>query len=92
MVFRGPESAIQWAMEVMWSDRFSEDSHKLKSSLRFCHSNDLRDMLVTSKQQQTSKVIDGVNFEFVPASEYCYTVGYNLVMGKKVFRPEQNPS
>lgn len=92
MVFRGPEQTIQWAMEAMWSNRLSEDSHKLKSSLRFCRLNDLRDMFVTSKQEKASKVIDGVNFEFVPASEYCYTVGYNLVMGKKAFRPEQNPS
>ena len=45
-------------------------------------------MIVTSKKEKASKVIDNVNFEFVPASEYCYTVGYNLVMGKKAFRTD----
>ena len=49
-------------------------------------------MLVTSKQEKASKAIDGINFEFVPASEYCYTVGYNLVMGKKALRGDDNPS
>ena len=92
MVFRGPDQTIQWALETTWSDQYAEDSAKLKSSLRFCHSNDLRDMLVTSKQEKASKVIDGVNFEFVPASEYCYTVGYNLVMGKKAPRAEETLS
>ena len=90
MVSRGPDQKIQWAMEAIWSDRLAQDSAKLRSSLRFCRSNDLKDMIVTSKKEKASKVIDGVNFEFVPASEYCYTVGYNLVMGKKAFRAEDN--
>ena len=92
MVFRGPDQSIQWAMEATWSDQFVQDFATLKSSLRFCRSNNLKDMIVTSKKEKASKVIDGVNFEFVPASEYCYTVGYNLVMGKKAFRADDNQS
>ena len=92
MVSRGPDQSIKWAMEATWSDRFVQDSAKLKSSLRFCRSNNLKDMIVTSKKEKASKVIDGVNFEFVPASEYCYTVGYNLVMGKKALPEEDYPS
>ena len=92
MVLRGPDQRIQWAVEAKWSDRFVQDSAKLKSSLRFCRSNNLQDMIVTSKKEKASKVIDGVNFEFVPASEYCYTVGYNLLMGKKAFRRDDKPS
>ena len=92
MVSRGPDQSIKWAMEATWSDRFVQDSAKLKSSLRFCRSNNLKDMIVTSKKEKASKVIDGVNFEFVPASEYCYTVGYNLVMGKKALPEDDNPS
>ena len=79
-------------MEATWSDQFVQDSATLRSSLRFCRSNNLKDMIVTSKKEKASKVIDGVNFEFVPASEYCYTVGYNLVMGKKAFRGDDNQS
>lgn len=86
MVSRGPTQNIQWALEATWSGQFVQNPAKLKSRLRFCRSNNLKDMIVTSKKEKAFKVIDGVNFEFVPASEYCYTVGYNLVMVKKAFR------
>lgn len=92
LVSKGPDQNIQWALETTWSDRLVQDSANLKSSLRFCRSNKLNDMIVTSKKEKAFKVIDDVNFEFVPASEYCYTVGYNLVMGKKVFRGHDNSS
>ena len=92
LVSRGPDQNIQWALETSWSDRSEQDSAKLKSSLRFCRFNNLKDMIVTSKKEKALKVIEDVNFEFVPASEYCYTVGYNLVMGKKAFLGDDKPS
>ena len=92
LVSRGPDQNIQWALETSWSGRSVQDSANLKSSLRFCRSNNLQDMIVTSKKEKAFKVVDDVNFEFVPASEYCYTVGYNLVMGKKVSRGDDIPS
>ena len=92
MVFRGHNQRIQWAVEAKWSDRFVQDPAKLKNSLRFCRSNGLQDVLVTSKKAKTLKWMGDVKVEFVPASEYCYTVGYNLVMGKKVPRGEEHPA
>lgn len=92
LVSRGPAHNIQWALETTWSDQFVRDSATLKSGLRFCRSNNLTDMIVTSKKQKAFKVIEDVNLEFVPASEYCYTVGYNLMMGKQAFRGDDNPS
>ena len=86
LISKGPDHSIQWTLETTWSDRFAQDSANLKSGLRFCRSNNLTDMIVTSKKEKAFKVIEDVNFDFVPASEYCYTVGYNLVMGKKAFR------
>ena len=92
LVSRGPDQNILWALETTWADRFVQDSAQLKGRLRFCHSNSLKDMIVTSKKEKGFNVIEGVNFECVPASEYCYTVGYNLVMGKQVFRGNDSPS
>ncbi len=92
MVFRWPDRKIQWAVEAKWSDRFVQDFAKRKSYVRFCHSNNLTHVLVTSKKEKALKRIDEVEFEVVPASEYCYTVGYDLVMGKKACRGDENPS
>ena len=91
MVFRGPDQKIQRAVEVKWSDRFVQDFAKRKSYVRFCHSNNLTHMLVTSKKEKALKRVDEVEFEVVPASEYCYTVGYDLVMGKKARRGDESP-
>lgn len=92
MVCRGHNQRIQWAVEAKWSDRFVQDAAKLKNSLRFCRSNGLQNMLVTSKKAKALKWMGDVKVEFVPASEYCYTVGYNLVMGKQVPRGEEHPA
>ena len=92
MVFRGTDQKIRWAVEAKWSDRFVQDPAKLKGSLHFCHSNNLPNMLVTSKKEKARKWMDGVTLEFVPASEYCYTVGYNLVTRKKASHGEERPA
>ncbi len=92
LVSRGPKQNIQWALETTWAQQFLQDSAQLKRRLRFCHVNDLKDMIITSVKEKGLKAIDDVNFEFVPASEYCYTVGYNLVMGKTILEGENASS
>jgi len=81
------ENEVAWAVEAKWSDRYVKNPGELKSSLNFCHSNNLKAILVTTRTQRANKTYKNVNFEFVPASEYCYTVGFNLVEGKQI-KPE----
>lgn len=68
-----------WAVEVKWSDRYCEHPEELKNVVRFCHTNSLHEALVTSKTKELARKVDGVSLRFVPASVYCYTVGYNIL-------------
>lgn len=71
-----------WAIEVKWTDRFYDRPRDLKSLRLFCHSNNLSDVLVTTLTKTGDVTIDNINITFIPASIYCYTVGYNLIKGK----------
>ena len=83
-----PGQKVRWAVEVKWSDRYSDHPEELKSLISFCHGNPLKTPpLVTSKTVTAVREVSGVKVRFVPASEYCYTVGYNLIRGKK---PKEN--
>jgi hypothetical protein len=86
MVYLGADQKAAWAVEVKWSDRYCDNPGELKSLLSFCHANSLNGPIVTSKTRSDTREIEGVRLEFVPASIYCYTVGYNLIQGKKALR------
>ena len=87
IVSLGPEQKPWWAVEVKWTDRFAERPWELKSLIRFCRSTDLRDVTVTTKTVSVEHVVDGIRIRFVPASIYCYMVGYNIVRGKDISEP-----
>lgn len=74
---------IEWAVEIKWSDRFVNDPSKLKSLISFCHSNKLERVLVTSRTQLALKQIGKLKIRFIPSSTYCYTIGYNIIHGRK---------
>lgn len=71
-----------WAVEVKWSDRPVENTDELRNLINFCHANKLYNVSVTTRTVETFREIDGIDIEFIPASVYCYTVGYNIVRGK----------
>ncbi len=76
------EDNDKWAVEVKWSDRFVERPFDLKNVYQFCHANNLKEITVTTLTKLGEKTINNVDISFVPASLYCYTVGYNLIKGK----------
>ncbi|MDP8991125.1 MAG: ATP-binding protein, partial [Acidobacteriota bacterium] len=79
MVMLGTDQKPSWAIEVKWSDRYCDAPHELKSTVAFCKANDLNHTLVTSKTKTMNCVQDGIEIEFIPASIYCYMVGYNII-------------
>jgi hypothetical protein len=83
MVMLGPEQKAMWAVEVKWSDRYCDKPEELKSLVSFCQANQLVDPLVTSKTKTMTCKVDGTAIRFLPASVYCYTVGYNIIRGRK---------
>jgi predicted AAA+ superfamily ATPase len=73
-----------WAVEVKWSDGHCENMSKLKALMGFCHTNNLEDVLVTSRTKRMTSAVGDLDIEFLPASIYCYTVGYNLIHNKRM--------
>jgi len=90
IVMLGPKQQAQWAVEVKWSDRYCEKPDELKSLLSFCYANSLKHTLVTSRTKTATCNVTGIRIQFVPASVYCYTVGYNIVHHRRdLTLPEQ---
>jgi len=83
MVMLGPDQKVNWAVEVKRSDRFCDKPEELKSLVSFCQANNLSDPLVTSKTKTMTCKVEDIAIRFVPASVYCYTVGYNIIRGRK---------
>lgn len=71
-----------WVVEVKWSDRYCERPTELRSLIDFCIENRLSNPLVTSKTLTHTCEVSGIVLRFIPASIYCYTVGYNLIRRK----------
>ncbi len=68
-----------WAIESKWSDRYYSHPEQLKSLLMFCHEQNLSEAMVTTISQHAQKQQEGVTLQFIPASLYCYLLGYNLI-------------
>jgi len=78
-----------WAVEVKWSDRYVDNPSDLKSLVSFCRHNEIPSerVSVTSKSRFAQRWTGGMELEFVPASLYCFTVGYNLIKRRKPREP-----
>ncbi|HOZ86633.1 MAG TPA: ATP-binding protein [Bacteroidia bacterium] len=72
-----------WALEIKWSDRYVNKPAELKSLIKFCHENDLKQALITTLHLQQIVEQDGIEFNFLPASAYAYTIGANTLTNHK---------
>lgn len=73
----------RWACEVKWSDRFGAQSPELRNLITFCKTHNLSQAIVTTRSERSEETVEGVTITCVPASLYCYTIGYNLVRGQR---------
>lgn len=71
-----------WALEIKWSNRFTEKPGELKSLLAFCNANKLKAALITTIDKQDQNVHDGVELNFYPAALYAYVIGANTLKKK----------
>ncbi|MBT4498147.1 MAG: ATP-binding protein [Gemmatimonadetes bacterium] len=72
-----------WAVEVKWSNRYATRTQELKALITFCTSNGLSHAWVTTKTASLTAKEGGLAIHFIPTSELCYTVGHNIVHGKR---------
>lgn len=69
-----------WAVEIKWSNKVYEHPHsELKQALMFCRHHGIADLLVTTLDKWGMLEIDGTTINFIPASVYAFTVGYNRI-------------
>ncbi len=78
-----PTQKALWVVEVKWSDRYCQNPHELNSLINFCLENKINGAIVTSKSQSAVCKAKGIQLRFMPASIYCYTVGYNIIQRKE---------
>lgn len=68
-----------WALEIKWTNRYYDRPSGLKSTISFCKNNKLSTALITTIDKEGSHTYDGIDFQFVTASSYAYTVGKNTL-------------
>jgi hypothetical protein len=68
-----------WALEIKWSDRYATKPAQLKSLVKFCKENALKQALVTTITIQAVVEYEGIEFTFIPAAAYAYTIGANTL-------------
>lgn len=69
----------QWAVEIKWSDRYTERPGELESLLWYMPKNGLTDAIVTSETVTMMKEMDNVVLHFMPVACYTYTVARNTL-------------
>lgn len=77
------EQKAIWAVEVKWSDRYYNNPNELKSLISFCHAQNLNKSLVTTIKSKGERIKDSVKINFIPASLYCFMLGYNVIEHQK---------
>lgn len=82
IVHLGANQKPAWCVEIKWSNRFVERPHELKNAKLFCLNHGLDNIRVTTIDIEESILIDGIEIDFIPASQYCYVVGKNLIDNK----------
>jgi len=73
----------QWALEIKWSNRYYERPADLKSLLRFCEANELKETLVTTIDKEGFVERGDVRVNYLPSAAYAYTVGKRTLEMKK---------
>jgi len=81
IVCLGPDQKAKWALEAKWSDRYFDHPEELRSLISFCHAQNLKEAMVTTRTRTGRIEKDNVTLQFIPASLYCYAIGYNIVHG-----------
>lgn len=82
---------VRWVVECKWSDRYPKRLRDLAGLRSFARRNGLPSGWVTTKTIRESVVDGDFKFNFIPAAEYCYTVGRNVIERKEIALDEEEP-
>ncbi|HTR00553.1 MAG TPA: DUF4143 domain-containing protein, partial [Candidatus Acidoferrum sp.] len=81
----------RWAVEVKWSDRPFKDNSELDNCIDFFskHMKISQPFLISSRTVDALITYRGVQFKFIPASVYAYTLGANIL--REVEKQKRKP-
>ena len=68
-----------WAVEIKWTDRYTEHPEELSSLLYFMPQTGLTQALVTSKTITIRHEMNAGVLQFIPVACYAFTVGENTI-------------
>ena len=77
------EQKINRAIEIKWSDRYVSNTAELKYLCDFCHTNNLRSVIITTHTFFLSQKYESIYYRFIPSSLYCLLIGNLIVNGKQ---------
>jgi hypothetical protein len=83
IVSLGPDQRASGAIEVKWSDQYFSHPEELKSLRRFCQTQHLEKAWVTTRTAQGTITMADAKFHFLPASLFCYLLGW-IIIGEKL--------
>jgi len=72
-----------WAIEVKWSDAYALDPRKLNSLMQFCAEHPSCLAQCTTRTENLQGGLDGFSVDFIPASIYCFLLGFTIIRGKQ---------
>lgn len=75
LVMVNPAQKPSFVVEVKWSNQYVERPAKLKSVIKFAKENQKKVVWVTSIDKVEHKIQADINFCFIPASAYCFSIG-----------------
>lgn len=84
MVMLNKRQKPKWCVEIKWSNRYATNPTELKNIRTFCQKHELSKLIVTTEDINKEKELNGIKYEFVPSSLYCFKVGWNLLFYKSV--------
>lgn len=79
LVYLNNKLKPDWCAEIKWTNRFAEKPNELKNLFGFCLKNNLTFSIITTININKKVNINNVIYQFWPASQYCYSVGKNLI-------------
>ena len=79
----GSSLAVEWAVEIKWSDRIPGDLRELRGLKELVSRHTLiRRPLVTTRTYTGQAKLEGIDIEFAPVAVHCYTIARNLLRTK----------
>jgi predicted AAA+ superfamily ATPase len=74
----------EWAVEIKWSNRYFDKPNELKSLVKFAKEHGIQQPIVTSIDKEGIVAFDEMEFFFIAAASYAYSISKNILISKEL--------